>query len=143
MAFGAVDDLTGVDFTLPQDHLRTNFNLKSASLGKEFETYIGLAKWNKADLRGFYTPDAKDELRYYSTQFNSIELNATFYQDYSKEQYKAWKEKVGVDFKFFPRLNQTITHLRRMNNVGEATAKFLGNASSLGGNLGKVFHPAA
>ena len=32
----------------------------------------------KTDLKGFYPKGTKDELKYYATQFNSIELNATF-----------------------------------------------------------------
>jgi uncharacterized protein YecE (DUF72 family) len=44
-------------------------------------------------LKGFYPKGTKDELSYYSTQFNSIELNATFYGMPTPDQVQTWKEK--------------------------------------------------
>lgn len=77
MKFGQVEDPSQIDFTLPKDHLRTKEILKETQ-SKDFNVSIGCAKWNKTDLKGFYPKGTKDELTYYSTQFNSIELNATF-----------------------------------------------------------------
>ena len=78
MKFGQVDDPSQIDFTLPKDHPRTAEILKKNKKGLE-DISIGCAKWNKTDLKGFYPKGTKDELTYYATQFNSIELNATFY----------------------------------------------------------------
>jgi uncharacterized protein YecE (DUF72 family) len=49
----------------------------------------------------FYPKGTKDELAYYSTQFNSIELNASFYKNYEPEQYKKWYDRTEKNFKFF------------------------------------------
>ena len=89
---------------------------------KEFDVFVGCAKWNKTDLKGFYPKGTKDELAYYAQQFNSIELNATFYSSPSKDQVKIWKDKTPENFKFFPKIPQSVvfsafTHL---SSLGEA-----------------------
>ena len=93
MKFGKVDDPGSVDFTLPVDHHENERVLKTHG-GKQKPTFsIGCAKWNRSDLKGFYPRGTKDELEYYSTQFNSIELNATFYRLFPAEQFEKWRDK--------------------------------------------------
>ena len=93
MKFGSVENPEEVDFTLPADHPSTQSALSKGGSGFT-EAYVGCAKWNKQDLKGFYPRGTKDELAYYSTQFNSIELNATFYNFYKEDQIQTWTEKV-------------------------------------------------
>ena len=100
MKFGSVESIKGIDFTLPTDHSDTKKVLGGKEV-KKTNIFVGCAKWNKTDLKNFYPKGTKDELAYYSTQFNSIELNATFYQAYGKEQFVKWKEKTPKGFKFF------------------------------------------
>ena len=57
----------------------------------------------------------KDELSYYSTQFNSIELNATFYNLYPKEQFVKWAQKTSNYFKFYPTITQDISCYHQLN----------------------------
>src|SRR6476660_9007221 len=86
MQFGKVEDPSKIDFSLPADAKETKEILSKTKAANSFEAYVGCAKWNKADLKGFYPKGTKDELTYYSTQFNSIELNATFYNSPSIDQ---------------------------------------------------------
>src|SRR5690606_41651219 len=50
-------------------------------------------------LKGFYPKGTKDELEYYATQFNSIELNATFYRIFPADVFAGWYEKTPADFR--------------------------------------------
>jgi len=100
---------------------------------------VGCAKWNKQDLKNFYPRGTKDELAYYSTQFNSIELNATFYRMFSSEQIISWKEKTPVDFRFFPKINQMISHMRRLNKVQELVEEYCDHISNFEQKLGMTF----
>lgn len=84
---------------------------------KSLEVYVGCAKWNKADLKGFYPKGTKDELVYYSRQFNSIELNATFYNMPDRKQIEIWGNKAPQGFKFFPKLTNSISHYKRLIDV--------------------------
>lgn len=139
MNFGKVEDPSIVDFTLPADAKETTTILKANKETQSFEAFVGCAKWNKADLKGFYPKGTKDELTYYSTQFNSIELNATFYGMPSIDQVKTWREKTPPDFKFFPKLTNTISHFKRLINVKEPVEHYCDAISNFEDKLGMAF----
>jgi len=138
MDFGKVDNPGSVDFTLPKDAPETK-KVLSASKGNDFEAYVGCAKWNRSELKGFYPRGTKDELAYYSTQFNSIELNATFYRMPSWEQVETWKDKTPDNFKFFPKLTNTISHFKRLIDVKEVVNDFCNSISNFDKKLGMAF----
>lgn len=138
MKFGQVADPSEIDFTLPKDHPKTQ-EILAKSKGKDFNIYIGCAKWNKTDLKGFYPKGTKDELTYYATQFNSIELNATFYSLPSAEQVLTWKEKTPENFKFFPKITNTVSHFRRLINVTDVVTNYATSVLNFGDQLGMVF----
>lgn len=138
MKFGQVEDPSQIDFTLPKDHPRTAEILKSAK-GKDLEISIGCAKWNKTDLKGFYPRGTKDELTYYATQFNSIELNATFYGMPKVEEVLTWKDKTPADFKFFPKITNSVSHYRRLNNIEEPVTRFVTAVANFDEKLGMSF----
>ncbi len=101
--------------------------------------YVGCAKWNKQDLKNFYPKGTKDELEYYASQFNAIELNATFYRFFSPRQITGWYEKVPAHFRFFPKANGQISHRKWLSNVTEDTEAFLNSISNFMEKLGTVF----
>ncbi|GAB4164249.1 MAG: hypothetical protein Tsb0033_25450 [Winogradskyella sp.] len=139
MKFGSVDNPELIDFTLPADHPDTLKALQKQP-SDTTEVYVGCAKWNKADLKGFYPRGTKDELEYYSRQFNSIELNATFYRIFPPEQFEKWYNKTPDDFKFFPKLNQEISHWKRLNDdVAPVVDNYLYSAVNLKEKLGCIF----
>ena len=116
MKFGQVDDPSKIDFTLPSDNPRTGEVLTENKNGLQ-NISIGCAKWNKKDLKVFYPKGTKDELSYYSTQFNDIELNSTFYGLPSPKQVAIWREKTPDNFKFFPKITNSISHFKRLIDV--------------------------
>lgn len=138
MKFGQVADPSQIDFTLPKDHPQTKFILNQNKKSLE-NISIGCAKWNKTDLKGFYPKGTKDELTYYATQFNSIELNATFYGMPTAEQVQTWKEKTPKDFKFFPKITNTVSHFRRLLNVTDVVTQFASAVLNFDEKLGMVF----
>lgn len=139
MKFGKVEDASAVDFTLPPTRPETLALLKTYPKKKNFEVYVGCAKWNKTDLKGFYPPKTKDELAYYATQFNSIELNATYYNTPSKEQVRIWKDKTPADFRFFPKITQSISHYSRLLNTEEKVKDYTDSIAFFEEKLGCVF----
>lgn len=138
MKFGQVPNPEEIDFTIPDDREESKAVL-AKSKAKEMSIHIGCAKWNKTDLKGFYPKGVKDELGYYSTQFNCIELNATFYRLFKADVYEKWYETVPEGFKFFPKLTQSISHFRRLNDVEELVDISVANMSHLKEKLGMPF----
>jgi len=140
MKFGKVEHPEHIDFTLPPDHLDTEPLLGTINTENPVSVYVGCAKWNRQDLKGFYPRGTKDELVYYAKQFNSIELNATFYRLFPAEQFQKWYDKTPTGFKFFPKLSQDISHLRRLNEkVYPFVDAYLDAASNLKEKLGTIF----
>ncbi|WP_149275859.1 DUF72 domain-containing protein [Pareuzebyella sediminis] len=140
MKFGKVEQPELVDFTIPEDHAETEVVLRKTSSNEPLKVHVGCAKWNRKDLKNFYPRGTKDELVYYSTQFNSIELNATFYRIFPAEQYEKWYDKTPNDFKFFPKVANDISHLRRLNEaVYPIVDRYLEVTSNLKEKLGTIF----
>jgi uncharacterized protein YecE (DUF72 family) len=139
MKFGQSENPENINFLLPSDDPRTAEILKQNDPGQPMNVYVGCAKWNKTDLKNFYPKGVKDELAYYSTQFNSIELNATFYRVPSPDQVINWKDKTPEGFKFFPKINQTISHFRRLSDVQALVEEYCDNISNFEEKLGMAF----
>ena len=138
MKFGSVNNPENIDFTLPKDHNDT-IKVLSNKNPTPFKIHVGCAKWNKTDLKGFYPKGTKDELVYYASQFNSIELNATFYRMFSADQFTNWYSKTPKDFKFFPKIFQDISHWKRLSGVDAVVKDYLYNVRHLKEKLGTVF----
>lgn len=140
MKFGKVEQPELIDFTIPKDHPDTEVVLAKTKNGGALNIYVGCAKWNKQDLKNFYPRGTKDELTYYSTQFNCIELNATFYRIFPAETYQKWYDKTPDDFKFFPKIVQNVSHLRRLNDEAYPVLdEYLNVTSNLKDKLGTIF----
>lgn len=139
MKFGKVEDSSGIDFTLPTS---TKDTIELLSANKDYQTfqlYVGCARWGRADLKGFYPRGTKDDLRYYSQQFNAIEFNSTFYHVPSKEQVISWYQRTNEDFKFFPKIPQSISHYSRLLNVEEKVNSFVDTTALFDDKLGMSF----
>ncbi|QWX85316.1 DUF72 domain-containing protein [Cellulophaga sp. HaHaR_3_176] len=140
MKFGKVENPDLIDFTIPVDDPYTEVNLSKYKDITTFNVSVGCAKWNKQDLKNFYPKGTKDELAYYATQFNSIELNATFYRIFPAEQHQKWYDKTPSDFKFFPKIVQNVSHLRRLNDDAYPYIdEFLNVSAHLKEKLGTIF----
>ncbi|MCT1526316.1 DUF72 domain-containing protein [Sphingobacterium hotanense] len=139
MKFGQVAAPSSIDFKLPKTPKETLALLKKHKSKKPLTVYVGCAKWNRSDLKGFYPRGTKDELTYYATQFNSIEMNATFYKSPTKEQVETWKNKTPDGFKFFPKITQSISHYGRLLNFEEKLEAFVNSTVLFEEKLGMAF----
>ena len=137
MKFGSVNTLEGIDFSFPDDHPDTE---RVLSMGKGVQKiFVGCAKWSRQELKNFYPPGIKDELKYYSTRFNAIELNATFYSHFSEEQLTKWVNKTPEEFKFFPKVHRMISHIKRLKEVELPIEKYVKTISIFKNKLGMCF----
>ncbi|MEX0929892.1 MAG: DUF72 domain-containing protein [Balneolales bacterium] len=139
MKFGKVLHPEQIDFTLPDDHPDTAAALGNHNGREPFNVYVGCAKWSRQDLKGFYPSGIKDELTYYASQFNAIELNATFYRMPNKQQVITWASKTPDNFRFFPKISNQISHIRRLMKVEEPVRYFCDSVQGFNGKLGMTF----
>ncbi|MGN6394339.1 MAG: DUF72 domain-containing protein [Mucilaginibacter sp.] len=146
MEFGRVTDseLMEVDFTLPPDTELTKQTLAAAKNGQPLQVHVGCAKWGRKEWLGkIYPPKTKEAnfLDEYVKHFDSIELNATFYNVYPPEIIAKWKEKTAgnPNFKFCPKFSQSISHIRRLKNADEITTEYYKGVMAFGEKLGPMF----
>ena len=145
MDFGFVpqEQLQEVDFSLPPDSPLTQSILNGAKANTQ--VYVGCAKWGRKEWVGLIYPEKTKEVKFldeYVKHFNSIELNAVFYNMPKKEQIRIWKEKAEAakqDFKFCPKFTRSISHIRRLKNAEEDTTRYLESISEFGSFLGNSF----
>jgi hypothetical protein len=78
MKFGKTENTESIDFRLPADNPRTAEVLKQNDRTSRF-LFMWVVPNGTAGSEELLSAGTKDELTYYSRQFNSIELNATFY----------------------------------------------------------------
>lgn len=144
MKFGKVEDPSIVDFTLPEDDPKNASVLKIDPYQELPTVRIGCASWNRQSLKNFYPRGTKNDLGYYSSQFNSIEFNASFYRIFPEEQIKKWRDQASDDFKFFPKVPQIISQFKRLTNVQNDLERFIHSIETFEDKLGTVFlqmHP--
>ena len=88
----------------------------------------------------FYPADMKkkDQLRYFATRFDTVEINYTFRRYPSEKTVDAWIEQTPPGFLFTMKANQQITHWRRLADAADPVARFMGTVTRLGDRLGVV-----
>lgn len=138
MKYGKLDNIAGIDFSLP----RTPNGY--APLGKPTvpNVYAGGTMWNIPGWVGkVYPPKTKqkDFLSAYAKQFGTIELNATHYKIPTPETVKGWCALTPEDFIFCPKFPQSISHYRRFRQCESITSDFLFALEAFGSRLGPVF----
>ncbi|MGB0850702.1 MAG: DUF72 domain-containing protein [Bacteroidia bacterium] len=140
MKFGKVENPGILDLSLPKDHIDTARVLDQGGYeGKKPKVYIGCPRWAKAELKGFYPRGTKDELTYYSSQFNSIEMNAFYYRIFPTTTVDKWYDRSASDFTFFPKVPQLISQFRRLKNCENELNDYLISISHFKEKLGTVF----
>lgn len=100
---------------------------------------VGTSGYAYKEWKGsFYPADLKaDEmLRFYGTQFRTVEINNTFYRMPSEKLLLGWSQQVPDGFTFVLKASQRITHQKRLKDANEEVGYFLRTASVLGEKLG-------
>ena len=70
-------------------------------------------------------------LSYYAERLNSVEVNYTFRSFPTEKLLSNWIAATPPDFKFAIKAHQSITHIKRLKNVGDVTAKFIASLDPL------------
>ncbi|MCH2045616.1 MAG: DUF72 domain-containing protein [Saprospiraceae bacterium] len=146
MKFGKLEDISQVDFSLPNDPKLTEEKLeelqKKSTQNNSFQIYYGATGWGMKEWVGTYYPtgtSAPQYLQEYTKQFSSIELNTTHYRIPSEKQIKDWYTKSSSTFKFAPKLPQMISHSKDLGMSTDRLAQFCEVILGLKEKLGICF----
>src|SRR4029077_19492317 len=103
---------------------------------------IGISGWSYAPWRGVFYPKGlkqKCELDYAASQFNTLEVNGTFYSMQRPETFADWADRTPDGFVFAVKGPRFITHIRRLREVETPLANFMASGLlRLGPKLGPI-----
>ena len=144
MEFGKLNDISDLDFSLPIDRPETTKLLRgqssqSATLPR---VYIGCTGWSMKEWVGWVYPKGckpADYLHHYSRQFNTIEMNTTHYRIPSKADVEKWRRESADDFRFAPKMLQTVSHSKNLGYGTGLTTQFCDAIQGLEEKLGICF----
>lgn len=108
---------------------------------KSGKAYIGTSGWKYRHWDGvFYPADLKkkDQLKYFTENFETVELNNSFYRQPKKENFEAWRIAVPDDFVFAVKANRYFTHLKKLKVESPDILNFLDACSVLEEKLGPI-----
>ena len=103
--------------------------------------HIGCSGWFYWHWRGTFYPEAiprSDWFRYYSQQFDTVELNAPFYSWPTVATVKTWLRQAehSDDFVYTVKVSELITHVKRFSRTKELVLDFGYIADLLGSRFG-------
>jgi len=143
MKFGKLSDISQVDFSLPADPEGNARVLAGMDPSAEPPTcYLGCTGWSMPEWIGKVYPvgaKSKDFLKFYSRQFNTIEFNTTHYRIPNEATVEKWYQESAPDFKFCPKVPQTISHSRDLGLNDSSLDLFCDRILALKEKLGNCF----
>lgn len=107
------------------------------------EYFVGTSGWYYDHWRGLYYPEglAKPKwLQFYSKQFNTVELNNSFYHLPTEKAFITWRESAPENFVYAVKVSRFITHIKKLRNIGSAVDNFLSRACLLQDKLGPLLY---
>jgi len=142
MDFGKLSSVDRVDFRLPADPPQNADLLAGWPKPARPMIYLGATGYNMKPWVGrWYPPGAKDKdfLRHYGAQFNTIEHNTTHYRIPDAATVARWKDETPADFRFCPKIPQTISHARDLGLNSGQIPFFCESIAGLDDKLGCCF----
>jgi uncharacterized protein YecE (DUF72 family) len=90
--------------------------------------HIGCSGWNYADWRGVLYPKglpARRWLERYAEEFDTVEINNTFYRLPSLDAVRGWVEQSPAGFTFAVKSSRYLTHINRLTDMDRGVARLL------------------
>lgn len=143
MEFGKLADISQVNFGLPIADAMSRDFLKPFLHGtRKPKIFAGPTGWGMPQWVGKWYPagtGSRDFLKHYSAQFNTIEHNSTFYGIPDVVTVERWKSETEADFKFCPKVPQSISRATDLGVKSDDLKLFLYNIAHLGEKIGCCF----
>ena len=87
---------------------------------------VGCSGWNYKDWRSIFYPDglpAARWLEHYATEFDTVEVNATFYRLPTRDAVANWVEQTPEGFVFSIKASRYLTHVKRLRELPDGIAR--------------------
>jgi len=100
---------------------------------------VGTSGYSYKEWKGTFYPEdlpAAKMLSFYAQNFDTVEINNTFYRMPDAKMLEKWSKEVPERFVFILKAPQRITHQKRLVDAGEEVRYFFEAAEALGSKLG-------
>lgn len=114
----------------------------SESAGPPGRVRVGTSGWRYFGWRGDFYPTGlpqRRELEFIGEQFDTVELNGSFYSLQRPASYHRWRDSVPEDFLFAVKGSRYLTHMLRLREPHVGLANFFASGVlALGSKLGPI-----
>jgi uncharacterized protein YecE (DUF72 family) len=88
--------------------------------------YIGCSGWSYSAWQGPFYPSnlASDWLKFYSSVFDHVEIDSSFYRMPNGVTVKNWSKQTPENFRFAAKFPKVITHDKRLRDVSRELEYF-------------------
>ncbi|HEY3841352.1 MAG TPA: DUF72 domain-containing protein [Bryobacteraceae bacterium] len=103
--------------------------------------WIGTSGWHYKHWVGkFYPPGLPNSrmLAQYIQQFDTVELNNTFYRLPTRAALESWRDSTPPGFHFAVKGSRFLTHMKKLKNAEQGLQRFLDAVDVLGDKLGVI-----
>ncbi len=104
---------------------------------------IGCSGWEYRHWRGSFYGAGLPQARWlerYAAEFETVELNATFYRLPEASTFDRWCERAPEGFRYAVKASRYLTHLKRLRNPGEPLERLWSRADRLAEHLGPMLY---
>jgi uncharacterized protein YecE (DUF72 family) len=114
---------------------------RTAQDGAASRLRIGTSSWTAPSWSGVFYPDGMPPAGYlghYATEFDTVEVDATFYRIPSERTVDGWRDRTPPGFLFAAKIPQVVTHEKMLEGCEEEMRAFLKVIGRLGDRLGPL-----
>ena len=104
---------------------------------------IGCSGWQYNHRRGRFYPTSLPQshcLEHYARQFDTVEINHTFYRLPETRTFAAWGRRVPPGFIYAVKASRYLTHMKKLKDPKEPLGRFFTLAKALNRALGPVLY---
>jgi uncharacterized protein YecE (DUF72 family) len=105
--------------------------------------HIGCSGWVYRHWKGGFYPADLPQKRWfghYAQDFDTVEINASFYRVPLASTFDGWREKAPPGFRYAVKANRFLTHLKKLIDCEAPLAEFIELARRLGPTLGPILY---
>ena len=105
--------------------------------------HIGTSGWIYPHWRQRYCPadlPQRGWFEHYSHDFNTVEINNTFYRLPESESFDRWREQAPPGFLYAVKANRFLTHQKKLKDAAEPLQHFLNRVRHLKEHLGPILY---
>jgi uncharacterized protein YecE (DUF72 family) len=104
---------------------------------------IGCSGWIYPHWRGLFYPErlpVKRWFAFYAEEFDTVEINNSFYRLPKAETFDAWREQAPPRFRYAVKANRFLTQAKKLKECAEPLQRMMSPLRHLGETLGPVLY---